>query len=182
MSINICIWNRINIYINCSFIRAKLICEYLLRTHHTTQQKPVDKPTIRTLLREEVKISIEKALSDEEEGVSSLNDIFDNWGHGFPGEIVLGGQRQLFTEALNVNSETAAYIEECLRNQIRGIRIDDQSIYALKWSKDQKDAWQNAMERTSERFIGGDSAYRDPNRWEESLEFGASPLLSIYCS
>jgi hypothetical protein len=89
--------------------------------------------------------------------------------------VILGAERQLTTEATNINEET----EDHVKNQL-GIALQSSAPMppldlksSFGWSKDQTEAYNHAMNRTESRFIGGQSEHHGDKSlevWRKSVE------------
>jgi hypothetical protein len=126
------------------------------------------------VLNEDFKEELRHARAEKNKK-ERLKKLFDKWGHVFATEVILGAERQLTTEATNINDKT----ENHVKNQL-GIALHSSAPIppldlksAAGWSRDQTEAYNHAINRTESCFIGGQSEHHGDDSlevWRKSVE------------
>jgi len=94
---------------------------------------------------------LDHALHDEYDNRGALTKFFGKWGHVVAAEVVLGGERRLFAENINVTDEKEAEIRNNLEKILGSLVLDP----VLNQNSNNKSEHFNG--RISTKIIGGDS-------------------------
>jgi hypothetical protein len=105
--------------------------------------------------------------------MQKLERLFAKWGHVVATEVVLGGERRLFTEAVNVTKHTAEQIQTQLKKHLNGPRRLAEGQETSGSSSIQQEAYFSALSRVSSTYVGGDPRYHSDaqfGQWAQSIE------------